>query len=125
MSLINFSEAAKAKIERGDMPDLGMIARATKRVTLDDIYVSLDSLRDQQTEDSRHLNQRIDTVSQRVDSLGQRVDNLGQRIDSLNQKIDQKFDTLSQKIDAQGQRMDTVMQMLLDLSKQISSQKNQ
>lgn len=107
------------------MADLGAIARAAKRVTMDDIYVSLDALKDQQAEESRSINQRIDTVGQRVDGLGQRVDSLGQRVDNLSQKLDQKFDTLSQKIDAQGQRMDTVMQILLDLSKQISSQKSQ
>jgi len=68
------------------MTDLGMIARAAKGVTMDDIYVSLDALKDQQAEGFRHLNQRIDQLNQ---------------------------------------RFDTVVQMLLDLSKQISSQKNQ
>lgn len=107
MSLINSLEAAKAKIERGIlMTDLGAIARAAKRVTMDDIYVSLDSLKDQQSADFRHLSERIDNVSQRVDNMGGQVN---QRIDQLNQ------------------RFDTVVQMLLDLSKQImelSKQKN-
>lgn len=114
MSLINFLEAEKTKIERGNMPDIGAIARAAKRVTMDDIYVSLDALKDQQSEDSRHLNTRIDTMSQKIDTqisqVSQRVDNLGTRIDSL------------------GTRMDAMMGMLFDISKQIielSKQKNQ
>ena len=100
------------------MADLGMIARATKRVTLDDIYNALDALKDQQGEDSRHLNQRIDTVGQRVDTIGERVDNLGTRIDNLGSQVNQRIDQLNQ-------RFDTIMQMLMELSKQISCQKNQ
>jgi len=85
------------------MADLSTLARAAKRVTMDDIYVSLDALKDQQAEESRRTNQRIDNVSQRVDNLGTRIDSL-------------------------GTRMDTMMQMLFDISKQLielSKQKNQ
>jgi len=85
------------------MADLSTLARAAKRVTMDDIYVSLDVLKDQQSEDSRHINQRIDNVSQRVDNLGTRIDSL-------------------------GTRMDAMMQMLFEISKQImelSKQKSQ
>ena len=101
MSLINFSEAERAKIERGDMADLGMIARATKRVTLDDIYVSLDALKDQQGEESRHINQRIDNVSQRVDNLGTRIDSLGTRMDAMMQML---FDISKQLIELSKQK---------------------
>jgi tetrahydromethanopterin S-methyltransferase subunit G len=115
------------------MADLSTLARAAKRVTMDDIYVSLDALKDQQAEDSRHVNQRIDTVSQRVDNLGsqlnQRIDSLGsqvnQRIDQLSQKIDTQIGEVRQEIGQLNRRFDTVLQMLLDLSKQISSQKSQ
>jgi len=106
MSLINFSEAAKAKIERGTtMADLSTLARAAKRVSMDDIYVSIDALKDHQTADFRHVSERIDTLSQKIDTqisqVSQRVDNLGTRIDSL------------------GSRMDAMMGMLFDISKQL------
>ncbi|MCL6584241.1 MAG: hypothetical protein K6U11_11465 [bacterium] len=132
------------------MADLSTIAKATKRVTFEDIYTAIDVLKDRQSEDLRHLNQRIDIIGQRVDNLATRIDNLGsqvnQRIDQLSQKFDSQIGQLSQKLDSQigqvnqridsqigqvnqridrlNQRFDTVVQMLLDLSKQISSQKN-
>ncbi len=86
------------------MADLGMIARATKRVTLDDIYTSLDSLKDQQGEESRHLNQRIDTVNQRIDNLSSQV---SQKIDTQVGQMRQEIGQLNQRIDNLGQKMDT------------------
>lgn len=118
----------KAKIieRKPHMTDLGAIARATKRVTFEDIYIALDVLKDQQSEDSRHINQRIDNLGSQ---LNQRIDTLNQKIDTQTGQVNQRIDSLNQKIDTQvgqlNQRMDTVIQMLLDLSKQISSQKNQ
>ena len=122
------------------MTDLGMIARAAKRVTLDDVYSSLDSLKDQQAEGFRHLNQRIDTeigqvrqeigqVNQRIDtqigSVRQEIGQLNQRLDTQTGQIRQEIGGVRQEIGQLNQRFDTVIQMLLDLSKQISSQKSQ
>jgi len=93
------------------MADLSILAKAAKRVTMDDIYVSLDALKDQQSADFRHLSERIDSLSSQMN----------QRIDSLGTQVNQRIDQLNQ-------RFDTVVQMLLDISKQlieVSKQKNQ
>lgn len=90
------------------MADLSILAKAAKRVGMDDLYVAIDALKDQQSADFRHL-------SERIDNLGSQVN---QRIDSLGTQVNQRIDQLNQ-------RLDTVIQMLMELSKQISSQKNQ
>ena len=46
-------------------------------------------------------------------------------IEEIRQKQDEDLRYLNQRIDALNQRLDNVMQMLMELSKQISSQKNQ
>ena len=116
--------------------------RSIKRVTLDDIYTSIeknaDESKQRQEESSRYFNQRIDTLGKKIDDMGgqlnqkidtqigqvrQEIGQINQRIDSLSQKADTQAGQLNQKIDTQtgqvNQRLDTVMQMLMDLSKQM------
>jgi hypothetical protein len=46
-------------------------------------------------------------------------------IEEIRQKQDEDLRYLNQRIDTLNQRIDTAIQMLMELSKQVSSQKNQ
>jgi len=108
------------------MADLSILARAAKRVSMDDIYVAIDALKDQQSEESRHLNQRIDSVNQRIDNLSSQ---LSQKIDTQVGQMRQEIGQLNQRIDNLGQKMDTqfaqlnqtILQFLMSQKKTISS----
>jgi tetrahydromethanopterin S-methyltransferase subunit G len=112
------------------MADLATIAKAAKRVSMDDIYVAIDALKDQQTADFRHLSERIDAlgsqVNQRIDTVNQRIDNLNQKIDTEIGQIRQEIGQVNQRIDNLGQKIDTQFAQLNQTILQfLMSQKNQ
>ncbi|MDQ1275072.1 MAG: hypothetical protein QG610_645 [Euryarchaeota archaeon] len=84
---------------------LSTTAKAIKRITLDDIYTSIEEGREKQEKDYQRLSDKIDS------QIGEVKGEIGQ--------VRGEIGEVRQEIRQTNQRIDTVMGMLINISQQI------